>query len=987
MNQVKTDKKKIALWCLLSACLAGVIFVIFSAINHIAPLGTASVLRNDAVHQYAPFLTNYIQRIKEGSSLLYSWNIGGGVNQFALIAYYVLSPFNLLALPFDASNIDIAFWLIILVKTIFIGFTSSYFFQKKFNESNSLTVFFSLAYTFGGFYISYYYNTMWLDALIMLPLIALGIENIVNGKKATLYFLSLAYAIFVNFYLGYMICIFSVIYFFYLLFAKDVTRNAAEKEKDELPILTVMLKYGFSSLLAGMLAAVVILPVYFALNYGMNKSDLNSSDMFFNFFDYLSYHITGINPFPLEQTKDTAPYNMSSVLTLLTVPAFFCLKNVKPNKKVASAAVLALFFFSFAVPKMNYFWHGFAAPANLPYRFTFIYLLFILTLAYETVKNAKELPVWAFGVSALFVTVAIVYSHFSQFSDHFSSKAVVVSAICAVIYIFILLLAKYDKLNSKLLYSVLSIFLVCEVLIGNYQNFLSVSSEDIKGKYAYYEEMKSIKEYVLENEKSGINRFEILEDKSKIQNSPALYGYNGISTFSSLSDGDFSGTQKMLGNFGNFGNSYSYAIQSPIYNAMFGIKYVYDPENILDIENSLYYEKAADIGEGTLYKVKYTLPTGYCIREDVKAWSPYSYLATSVQSQLWKYTTGVKDVMDYTKPDAINYTNCHEVSADEISQYIIDNATEENSQYEEAEHDHENEEAHSHDGDVYVSPLDDLSNASRYEIDLTAENVSQLTKLIGDVYSLKADSEGFYVDFDFTAKEQGEIMALVYSGSFKTLKVTRANGEQSEIDIDERHISDLGFFEEGEKFTLTVCEPDRPLSEYDAEYPLTDSIQMSVASINEEKFLEGYNKILENGVLNIEEFEDTHIYGTVNSTVDGYMMMPMPYDLGWTIWVDGEEVEPYEHESHIMMFPISTGEHTVEMKYFPQGLKEGIFVSLAAILGLVLVLLLGKVHKMKLEFEAEEAKENAEKADEAAEVKNEETESNATEADSGKKEE
>lgn len=985
MNQVNTDKKKIALWCLLSACLAGVIFVIFSAISHIAPLGTASVLRNDAIHQYAPFLANYIQRIKEGSSLLYSWNIGGGVNQFALIAYYVLSPFNLLALPFDASNIDIAFWLIILVKTMCIGLTASYCFQKKFNDSNFLSLAFSLIYTFGGFYICYYYNTMWLDALIMLPLIALGIENIVNGKKATLYFLSLAYAIFVNFYLGYMICIFSVIYFFYLLFAKDVTRNAAEKKEDELPISTVLIKYGFASLLAGMAAAVVILPVYFAINYGTNKSDFDNVDMLFNFFDFLSYHLTGSTPLALEKTTGTAPYVMSSVLTLLTVPAFFCLKNVKPNKKVASAAVLVLFFFSFAVPKMNYFWHGFAAPANLPYRFTFIYLLFIIMLAYETVKNIKEVPVWAFGISGIFTVVALVYTQFSQFSDRFSTKALVVSAVCAVIYLLLLVLYKYDKLNAKLLYPALAVVLIAEIITGNYQNIVSV--ENIKEFYPYSTEFEEIKNYIAENEGDSFTRFEVVEKKKNLQTYPALYNYNGISTFSSLSDGDFSGTQKMLGNFGNFGNSYLYTTQSPIYNAMFGIKYVYDPENILDTENSLYYEKAADIGEGTLYKVKYTLPTGYCIREDIKAWSPYSYLSTSVQSLLWLYTTGIDNVMDYTKPETISYTNCHEVSADEISQYIIDNATEENSQYEEVEHDHEHDEAHSHDGDEYVSPLDNPESASHYEFDLTAENISQITSLIGDVYSLKADSEGFYVDFDFTAKEQGEIMALVYSGSFKTLKVTRANGEQSEIDIDERHISDLGFFEAGEKFTLTVCEPDRPLSEYDAEYPLTDSIQMSVASINEEKFLEGYNKILENGVLNIEEFEDTHIYGTVNSTVDGYMMMPMPYDLGWTIWVDGEEVEPYEHESHIMMFPISTGEHTVEMKYFPQGLKEGIFVSLAAILGLVLVLLLGKVHKMKLELEAEEAKENAEKADEAAEVKNEETESNATEADSGKKEE
>lgn len=967
MNQIKNDKKKVLLWCLLSAGIAGIIFIIFSAINHVAPFGTATVLRNDAIHQYAPFLANYIQRIKEGSSVLYSWDIGGGGNQFALIAYYLLSPFNLLALPFNESNIDIAFWLIILVKTMFIGLTSCYFFQKKFNETNFLTIFFSLAYTFGGFYICYYYNTMWLDALIMLPLIALGIENIVNGKKATLYFLSLAYAIFVNFYLGYMICIFSVLYFFYLLFAKDVTKNAAEKEKDELPIFTVLLKYGFSSLLAGMLAAVVILPVYYAISYGPNKSDFDTTDMLFHFFDFLSLHLTGASPLPLESSNSSGPYVMSSVLTLLTVPAFFFLKNVKLNKKIASFVVLAIFYFSFAVPKMNYFWHGFSKPSQLPYRFTFIYILFILTLAYEVVKNIKELPTWAFGFSGVLVSVSVVYSYFSDFSSRFDKKAIIVSVVAAFVYLTVLLLNKYSKLNSRMLHFTLAAVLVVEIVVGNYQNFYTL--QDLSEHYISVDIMQTAKEYIDSKNDNFLNRFEVISEKETLHNFPAYYNYNGISTFSSLSDGGFSGTQEMLGNYGNFFNSYLYTTQSPIYNSMFCMRYVYDVDSVID-DGNIYYDRVADVGDGTLYKVKYTLPIGYIVREDIKAWSPYNYLSTNVQNLLWIYSTGVEGALVGTKPNNISYVNCNAVSPDEISNYIINNANDENSNYDEDLYEDDHDHVHEHD-DAYDSELFNREDSTVYEFDLTAENISKLTEAIGDVYSLKATDEGFYVSFDFTAKEQGEIMALIYSGSFRTLKLIRADGSERRIDIDERHITDLGYFEAGEKFTLTVCEPDRPFEEYDPEYPLSDSIQMSVASINEEKFLEGYNQILKNGTLQVDEFEDTHIHGTVNSTIDGFMMMPMPYDLGWTVYVDGEPVELYEHESHIMMFPISVGEHEIEMSYFPQGLKEGIFVSLAAVLGLVLVLLLGKVHKMKLAFEAEEAAkaESAEGADGEAKEK------------------
>ena len=191
----------------------------------------------------------------------------------------------------------------------------------------------------------------------------------------------------------------------------------------------------------------------------------------------------------------------------------------------------------------------------------------------------------------------------------------------------------------------------------------------------------------------------------------------------------------------------------------------------------------------------------------------------------------------------------------------------------------------------------------------------------------------------------------------KKLTVKRDGKPDRDISITERHISDIGYFKQGESYTLVVSEPDRAFEDYNADYAVTDSIQVSSGSVNKEIFLEGYNAITANGVLEVETLDDTYISGTVNTKKDCVMMMAMPYDLGWTVYVDGEETELLEHDSHIMMFELSKGEHTVELEYFPQGLKEGIFVSVAAVFGIALVLLLGKVHKMKLELEAEESAE------------------------------
>lgn len=942
MEQIKNDKRKTILLCLLSAGLAGVVFMVISIIRGISPFGDNLIIRNDAITQYVPFLIEYINNIKEHSLSLWSWSLGGGMNQYGFIAYYLLSPFNLLALPFNASNIDIAFWLIIIVKTMCIGLTACYYFQRKsYEDRNLLCVAFALIYTFSGFYIAYYYNTMWLDALIMLPLIALGIENIVNGKKATMYFLSLAYAIFVNFYLGYMICIFAVIYFFYLLFSKDVTRKAEEK-KDEAPIMSVMAKFGFASLFAGLICAVVIVPIIYALGNSSSVSNFDLSSTLLNFFDFLSYHLSSVTLGGVETAEQTGPYLMSSMLTFLTVPVFFCLKNVKLNKKIASIVVLVIFFFSFSVARIFLFWHGFTAPHGLPYRFSFLYLFFIISLAFETVKNIKEVPLWSFGISAILITVGLVYTKYSQFAVHFNTKTIIISSVFTVIYFVLLVLLKRGNKTGKVIMTAVSIVLAVEIVFSNYSAFyyLAKSVDDL---YYTDREIEEVLNSIKTEDSNTVSRFEIFDNVYDLASLPAIYQYNGLSTFSSMADNQFAISQMTLGDYGNYGNAYKYVIQTPIYNSLFSVDYVYDLVGAIDEENP-YYEKVQDYSKGTLFKAKYTLPFGCCIDESIDKWDPYSFVAMSVQSFLWKYTTGVDGAFDFSVPEDVEYINSEPLDSSAIEQYIDEDPDE---SYYEEEHDHDHE--HEHD----EAEQTNIENSINYN--LNSQSLAEILNTISKVYPFRVTDNDCRIEFSFTAENEGEYYARISTGSMQTLEVVTADGVQRVLSIENRHMSDLGYFKAGEEFKLVIKDPDREYEDYDTERALSDSVQISVASINEEKFLEGYNKILENGVLDVDTFEDTYIHGTVNSTIDGYMMMPMPYDLGWTVYVDGEQVEPHEHESHIMMFEITKGEHEIEMSYFPQGLKEGIFVSVAAVLGLALVLLLGRVHKMKLAYEAEEA--------------------------------
>ena len=62
------------------------------------PFGEECFLRTDMYHQYAPFMSEFRHKLSEGGSLLYSWNVGMGVNFVALYAYYLASPLNWLVI-------------------------------------------------------------------------------------------------------------------------------------------------------------------------------------------------------------------------------------------------------------------------------------------------------------------------------------------------------------------------------------------------------------------------------------------------------------------------------------------------------------------------------------------------------------------------------------------------------------------------------------------------------------------------------------------------------------------------------------------------------------------------------------------------------------------------------------------------------------------------------------------------------------------------
>jgi uncharacterized membrane protein YfhO len=83
----------------------------------------------------------------------------------------------------------------------------------------------------------------------------------------------------------------------------------------------------------------------------------------------------------------------------------------------------------------------------------------------------------------------------------------------------------------------------------------------------------------------------------------------------------------------------------------------------------------------------------------------------------------------------------------------------------------------------------------------------------------------------------------------------------------------------------------------------------------------------------LQKINSAHLICTVDAKEDGNLFFTIPNDKGWTVKVDGEKVETKTAFDLFMTLPLSAGTHHVEMKYFPQGLKIGIWVSIFTLAG------------------------------------------------------
>ena len=78
----------------------------------------------------------------------------------------------------------------------------------------------------------------------------------------------------------------------------------------------------------------------------------------------------------------------------------------------------------------------------------------------------------------------------------------------------------------------------------------------------------------------------------------------------------------------------------------------------------------------------------------------------------------------------------------------------------------------------------------------------------------------------------------------------------------------------------------------------------------------------------------------VNAAEDCALFTSIPIEEGWTAYIDGEETEVLSTaDDTLMCLKVPEGRHTIELKFFPAGLKSGLLITGSGILLIVIMVL------------------------------------------------
>ncbi len=892
------------------------------AIFGIAPFGDQSVLCLDLNGQYVYYFEAIRDAFWGDGSIFYDWSRNLSGNFMGIIGYYLASPFTLIIILLPESMMLTSLLIMQLAKLGAAAVTFGYFLRKRRGVEEVPSLIFSTLYAMMAYAVIQLIDPMWLDGLVFLPLIMAGMEYLVDDGRRLNYIIPLGLMFVANFYIGYMIAFFCVIYFiFYTFFGSD------SKSLDGMGKVQAIGRFTYSSIVGAMLAAAMILPMYFALQQG--KFDFTDPDYSFQ----TQFELVDLFPQLMPAQYDSvnvqgSPEIYCGTLTLFLLPLFYVNKDISVKKKLGYTFMLICMVLSMYIKPVDMMWHGGQVPNWLPYRYSFLVSFVLLNMAAVAFKNLKGVSIGKLTTEFVLLLIGMLFMVRINYEHIDIKKSIWVAVIFILVHLMLIYMLNNGKagrtraMNTAIVLSML-VFVSGEATYNAVDSMNKIHKEVAYSGGAYYNNF-------IQNGRAIVDELEEYDDglyRSEktywrcVNDNDAL-GLRGISHSSSVMNTKII---NFIETMGYCTHSYytRYNGNSDIADSLLGIKYVLNQEAEKGQDNSgnnYLNDNYVPINEG------YTYQNHNGANQTVKIYENPNALSIGYMAD--------EDILKIDHLGNDNPFNSQNVLLSTLSgqtQFDASNALAGYSQY--------------------YTPID-VGEPVINNITVSDYNIENRLKLY------TAGDGDPTINFNFTVPDDKPIYIYFKTENQKSVNLWLGEWSDELQDYDYTDHDRYGFFSsyfEGDNYTmmrLGSFEPGKKISlrvTVANEYTIVRDFFFY--SFNEDLFQQDIDKLKPNQ-LNIEEYDENYIKGTVTASEGQILMtsipweetgssieqsfLKLPWEGTWRVKVDGKSVKPTEVIKAFVGVQLEPGTHTVEFKYVSPGWYTGLICVILAIILLVI---------------------------------------------------
>lgn len=598
-------------WIYLLAFLFPVlIFTLGFALKGVYPFGENSALVVDGVHQYTAFYRELSEQLGKGTD--WTWSAHAmGYNFYGLFCYYLCSPFSFLILQFmKFMYVNEAVTAVILIKAGLCSVSMAWYSGKKYPGRKSMAVSLGCMYALSNFLIGYYSNVMWLDCIMLLPVLAYLIEQLVHTGKWRGYCLVLGYCILTSYYMGFMLCTFAAFYYLAELAAAESGRRPEK-------IRFSLLKFAGASVAGAGLAGITLIPGIAAVSRtaAAEEAGTGLSGVYGDIWKQLGALFEDSLSFV--KSGDQGDVNLyCGCAVLLFAGIYFLNKEIRTAEKIVTGILIVLYFAGIHITALNLLFHGLHKPVGIPNRFVFILIFLLLKMscdAWGNVENESTGRIFAGLIAAEGFCIVVGIKSGNIWGLLLTAGVLAVfflvmwteRCICGKLSGHAFCCVEIRKLGCL----VLAVLILAETGI---HGIVSITDNGTANRDIYVESEQEVCGLL---ESAGVDQVDYRAAivNPLVRNEEMLYQLNGISMYSSTNTEVMWDFVKNMG-FENLENRFQYAGSTEVTDMLLGIRYLFC-RNTRKLHTV--YKKIGESQSFDLYENPRALKAGYMVSDSV----------------------------------------------------------------------------------------------------------------------------------------------------------------------------------------------------------------------------------------------------------------------------------------------------------------------------------------------------------------------------------